>query len=214
MSFLKKMVKEFLDDDDKKDKEKQKEDKKDKEDHRDGKIFFNCLPLYALTLLSRYTSQLLILATSVHSYDNAAHNAYGHPPPQGPPAPYGAPPPMPPGWLAQWDQTNNRWYYVEQASGRSQWDPPAFSPSPAGPYAPPPMHGYGQGGYGGPNQYGGAFGHDERGLFGDHSHHGDEKHKDYKEKKDKGHSSMFAAGAGGLAVGAIGGAVIAHEMSE
>ena len=39
---------------------------------------------------------------------------------------------MPPGWHAQWDGNQNRWYYVEQATGRSQWDPPTT-------YAPPPQ---------------------------------------------------------------------------
>ena len=34
-----------------------------------------------------------------------------------------------------------------------------------------------------------------------------------KEKKD-GKGGMLAAGAGGLAVGAVGGAMIAHEMGK
>ena len=41
-------------------------------------------------------------------------------------------------------------------------------------------------------------------------------HKEFKdtEKKGKGHGGMLAAGAGGLAVGAIGGAVVANAMGE
>ncbi|KAI8982327.1 hypothetical protein BDF20DRAFT_464771 [Mycotypha africana] len=35
------------------------------------------------------------------------------------------PPPMlPPGWIAIWDETNQRYYYAEEASGRTQWELP------------------------------------------------------------------------------------------
>ncbi|KAL6705940.1 hypothetical protein ACN47E_006219 [Coniothyrium glycines] len=129
------------------------------------------------------------------------------PTPVGPPAPYGAPPPMPPGWTQQWDQNSQRWFYVEQATGRTQWDPPAHLPP--GPYAPPPA--------GAP--YVAPGGHDERGLFGNtHGHQG----HDYtpaghatnvaEKKKDKGHSTamLAAAGIGGVAAGAW----IGHELTE
>lgn len=131
-------------------------------------------------------------------------------PPVGPPAPMGAPPPMPPGWIQQWDQNSQRWYYVEQATGRTQWDPPAHLPP--GPYAPPPT--------GAPYQAPG--GHDERALFGNtNGHQGhdytpsgaatNEKEKKKDKDKDKGHSTamLAAAGIGGVAAGAW----IGHEMS-
>lgn len=142
---------------------------------------------------------------------------------------------MPPGWITQWDQNSQRWYYIEQATGRTQWDPPVQSPAPQGPYAPPPPPGvYGAPPYG--QQHGAP---DERGLFGnthapgapgyaggayDHNSqsygHGDsqgyghsdkdQKNKDKKDK-DKGHSTamLAAAGVGGVAAGAW----IGHEMS-
>jgi hypothetical protein len=133
---------------------------------------------------------------------------YGQgPPPVGPPAPMGAPPPMPPGWTQQWDQNSQRWYYVEQATGRTQWDPPAHLPP--GPYAPPPT--------GTPYQAPG--GHDERGLFGNtHGHQGHDytpsgaATNEKEKKKDKdGHSTamLAAAGIGGIAAGAW----IGHELS-
>ncbi|KAH7026457.1 uncharacterized protein B0I36DRAFT_414950 [Microdochium trichocladiopsis] len=147
-----------------------------------------------------------------HQYPPQQH----YPPPQGPPAPYGAPPPMPPGWHAQWDQNQNRWYYVEQATGRSQWDPPAVigSHPPQGPYAPllvlpldslhtrstaspmppPPQHG--------------EFGHGSHSGYGGDSGHGEHK------KESSGTGKLVAAGVGGAAVGAIGGAIIAHELTE
>lgn len=141
---------------------------------------------------------------------------------------------MPPGWVAQFDQSSQRWFYIDQATGRSQWEPPAHAPPAQGPYAPPPS-----GPPGAP--YGHTTGHDERGLFGashdqsnhgypsgghsdpyaPHGGHGDpygshgdpygEKghgEKEKKEKKDKGHSTgmLAAAGVGGIAAGALIGA--------
>lgn len=101
--------------------------------------------------------------------------------------------------------------YIEQATGRTQWDPP--SNLPPGPYAPP-----------GPNApYVAGAGHDERGLFGNtHGHSGHDyntapgapadPYKAEKEKKDKGHSTamLAAAGIGGIAAGAW----IGHELSK
>tara|TARA_R110002003_G_scaffold279_15_gene18132 strand:- start:11635 stop:11997 length:363 start_codon:yes stop_codon:yes gene_type:complete len=114
---------------------------------------------------------------------------------------------MPPGWVQQWDQNSQRWYYVEQATGRTQWDPPANLPP--GPYAPPPS--------GAPYQAPG--GHDERALFGNtHGHQGHDytasgaATNEKEKKKDKGHSTamLAAAGIGGVAAGAW----IGHELSK
>jgi hypothetical protein len=118
----------------------------------------------------------------------------------------GAPPPMPPGWVQQWDQNSQRWYYLEQATGRTQWDPPLNLPP--GPYAPPPT--------GAPYQA--PVGHDERGLFGNtHGHqghnytHGAAVNEKEKKKDKDGHSNamLAAAGIGGIAAGAW----IGHELS-
>ncbi|KAI8379767.1 uncharacterized protein BYT42DRAFT_569950 [Radiomyces spectabilis] len=46
-------------------------------------------------------------------------------PPQGP---Y-PPPPVPEGWVAVWDPNSQRYYFIEQASGRTQWEPPVGSNS-------------------------------------------------------------------------------------
>ena len=69
----------------------------------------------------------LVLGVGTLEEDPEADN-HGPPTPVGPPAPYGAPPPMPPGWTQQWDQNSQRWFYIEQATGRTQWDPPSHLP--------------------------------------------------------------------------------------
>lgn len=35
------------------------------------------------------------------------------------------PPQVPPGWIAQWDSANKRYYYVAISTGASQWEVPA-----------------------------------------------------------------------------------------
>ncbi|OAL57232.1 hypothetical protein IQ07DRAFT_617594 [Pyrenochaeta sp. DS3sAY3a] len=51
---------------------------------------------------------------------------------QASPAPpnFARPPPQvptPQGWTQEFDPQSQRWYYVEQATGRAQWNPPSFS---------------------------------------------------------------------------------------
>lgn len=145
-------------------------------------------------------------------YQQPQQQPYGQgaPVPQGPPAPYGPPPPMPSGWFQQWDQANQRAYYVEQATGRTQWDPPHSPPPSSAPYQ-------------------AQAGHDERGLFGNTQGHGGHDYaqapagypaaapvayapvQEKKKDKDSGHSTamLAAAGIGGLAAGAW----IGHELS-
>lgn len=52
---------------------------------------------------------------------------------------------LPPGWVAEWDAANQRYIFIETATGRSQWEPPA--PAAAAPVdvhapsvSPPPTH--------------------------------------------------------------------------
>lgn len=45
-------------------------------------------------------------------------------------APSGPPPPsVPEGWIAKFDEKYKTYYYVNLASGKSQWEPPAAAPS-------------------------------------------------------------------------------------
>ncbi|CCL99585.1 uncharacterized protein FIBRA_01603 [Fibroporia radiculosa] len=48
---------------------------------------------------------------------------------------------LPPGWAAEWDQTNQRYLFIETATGRSQWEvpmAPADMGNPASPSVSPP----------------------------------------------------------------------------
>lgn len=60
------------------------------------------------------------------------------------------------------------------------------------------------------DSHSGDHGHDSH---GGHDHH--DKHKEEKKnkKKDNDNSKILVAGAAGLVVGGVAGAVIAHEMS-
>ena len=130
---------------------------------------------------------------------------------------------------------SQRWYYVEQATGRTQWEPPisgAYSsppPPPAsyGGYPPPgghspyddPNRGYGgahgsqhggeaSGYYAGGNyaQHDQSYGHGgQPGGGGPYGGHAAPEHKSNK-------SGMLLGAAGGLAVGAVGGALIADAL--
>ncbi|OBZ67405.1 Protein transport protein SEC24 [Grifola frondosa] len=43
---------------------------------------------------------------------------------------------LPPGWAAEWDQNNQRYVFIETATGHTQWEPPI--PDPEAPSQPPP----------------------------------------------------------------------------
>lgn len=157
---------------------------------------------------------------------------YGAPPPSHPGPP--GQPPLPPGWTTQFDQSSQRWYFVETATGRTQWDPPAMShggyaPPPTGGYAPPPTgpsdaysgdrgHGAAPGAAGGfytqhdQSGYGGSS-HDQNAqqYYGDmkKTEETSEKRAEKDKKKDNSTRNMLLAGAGGLAVGGVAGAMLA-----
>ncbi|RMZ77406.1 hypothetical protein DV738_g4365, partial [Chaetothyriales sp. CBS 135597] len=122
--------------------------------------------------------------------------SYSAPPPQG----QAGLPPLPPGWIAQWDQNSQRYFYVEQATGRTQWEAPVAAYGAPSGYAPPSGYGAPPSGYGAP----------PHGAYGSHDQHG----HDTQGHSSSGKGTAIAAGVGGLAVGAIGGAIIAHELTE
>ncbi|KAI2618417.1 hypothetical protein GGR54DRAFT_640541 [Hypoxylon sp. NC1633] len=136
--------------------------------------------------------------------------SYSSPPPASQGPVYSPPPDkpkIPEGWVPQFDQQHQRWYYYEVATGRSQWTAP----------------GYNERGWGSHGESGHSS-HDALGYGSSHhDSHGYDSHGDYgtheEEKKKKDHSGLLMGVAGGLAVGAIGGALLAdwkddHEREE
>jgi len=109
-----------------------------------------------------------------------------------------APPPpgnqLRPGWVSQWDQNSQRYYFFEQPTGRTQWELPVWEGGPPFP----------QGGPGYYQTYGHTMpsgvpyqqGHDEhqRAYYGG---------AQSQEKKDSGMRKVGAAGISGAAVGAL-----------
>ncbi len=169
-----------------------------------------------------------------YGYPGQHQQSYGSPPPPegyhqqsygGPPPPSQEPvyshpegkPPLPHGWVPQWDAKYQRWYYAEEATGHTQWEAPgARGPDSRG-WAPPSDQGappHGAPSYGGYGQ--GPHDSDTRGSSG-YGQHGDGGYGGYHdggqpvEKKKKDHTLLYAAG--GLAAGAIGGALIANALS-
>ncbi|KAJ2962353.1 hypothetical protein NQZ79_g2516 [Umbelopsis isabellina] len=42
------------------------------------------------------------------------------------------PPPLPSGWIAQWDETHNRYFYANTVTGQTQWELPTEPATPGG----------------------------------------------------------------------------------
>ena len=72
-----------------------------------------------------------------HGQSGRAQGGQGFPPPQQ--QPQGTQDPnygLPPGWIAEWDAPDNRWFYVNTHTGERTWNRPGA-----------PLSGYGPGGY-------------------------------------------------------------------
>jgi hypothetical protein len=98
-------------------------------------------------------------------------------------------PPIPSGWVPEWDQQYQRWYYHDTATGRSQWEAPGYVQK-----------------------------HDDRGVDsglayanysgggGHYSGHGGGEYgypEEKREKKSSGYGGMMLGAAGGLVAGAV-----------
>lgn len=224
MSFFKKITKEFeglMSDDKKPDEHAQGDDKKPEEHAQgDGQRGFEHGGYVPQPQYGGYQQY----GAPPGSYDAPPPQGpnYGAPPPQGPQ--YGAPPPgqygamipptpsLPPGWAALWDPAGQRWAYLELSNSRVIWTVPTY---PSIPEHGDAARGYGdgQGGYGG--GYGGQGG--EYGGQGGYGGYGEQGHGDNKdtEKDGKdGKKDMIIGAAAGVAVGAIGGALIANALHD
>jgi len=54
-----------------------------------------------------------------------------------------APPPLPPGWIAQWDGKSKKYYFVQLSTGVSQWETPTDAAPIGGGTPAPGEHPYG-----------------------------------------------------------------------
>ncbi|RYP07008.1 hypothetical protein DL764_002831 [Monosporascus ibericus] len=119
---------------------------------------------------------------------------YGRPPPPAVGPVYSPPPnkpPIPVGWIPQYDPRYQRWYYAEEATGRTQWEAPEYRPP-----------GPDRRGYGSQEQHG-------------YGAHGGYENSDRAHRQGHGSSgAMLGAAAGGVAAGAIGGALLANALDE
>jgi hypothetical protein len=139
---------------------------------------------------------------------------------------------LPPGWLQQFDQQSQRFYYVEQATGRTQWEVPQH-PVPQQQYsAPPPPTGGAYGGYqppvqgqpGQPSPYGQPQGDQQRGqassfynnyngapsapLQGQQAQQYDTRTNQYSGDADKKEKDKKSSGYGGAIGGAAAGVAV------
>ncbi|KAJ5633326.1 hypothetical protein N7490_009665 [Penicillium lividum] len=140
-------------------------------------------------------------------YDRPPYDrGYSGPPPGARPPP-GPPPPLPPGWHQEWEPNARRAFWVEDATGRPQWEPPFgpgmdYSRGPPGP--PEPQGGYYNAPPGPPP---GAY--DQRGPGG-YDYQQQQQQPEQKSNTGK----YIAAGLAGVAIGGLGGAFIEHEIDE
>ncbi|KAJ9625374.1 hypothetical protein H2204_010467 [Knufia peltigerae] len=193
MSFFKKIkdeLKEMLKDDDDKDKQKQQSG---------GQLGFGSSDQYQP---QRDLNQAPNTYSQYPPYQQGppGQNSYNSPPP--PNADYPPPqnPPLPPGWISQFDHNSQRWYYIYQPTGQVQWEFPG--PAPGVP-PPAPAPGFQQ-------SYGQAMpsvpympGHNEnsKGYY---------TGSVQPEKKGSGMGGVIAGGLGGAAVGAL----VGHALND
>ena len=151
-----------------------------------------------------------------------SHGAQYQPP--SPPSQHpGSPSPLPPGWIMQWDPNSHRNYYVETATGRTRWEPPALqhTQNPP-PLARPPGHDASRGAAGGfydQHQYKQQSARAEAPGYSPHGAQdpcdpnatghigvcppGGGHEKAAKDKHDHSTRNMLLAGGAGLAGGAL-----------
>ncbi|KAL8901059.1 MAG: hypothetical protein Q9207_005395 [Kuettlingeria erythrocarpa] len=214
MSFFKKMVgklEDLMDDD------KQKEEKAQEARHHEGMHLQHDPTNPPLNSAGQPETVSHTTATDrgpQYDQHNSSWASSGQPSYGAPPA--GQLPPLPAGWVAQWDSNSQRYYFLEQATGRTQWEPPQQFIGPHGGVPPPGAPPGGPFGYGSQGAYGSSgayYGQETKHTIVDSHGAGQEQTYETKEKKS-GKGGMLAAGAGGLAAGAVGGALIGHAMGD
>lgn len=181
---------------------------------------FNSNPSYSSPPPNQYSpAPSQYGAPPPQQYGSPAPGQYGAPPPApyGSPAPqqYGAPgglpptPQVPQGWQPLWDPVGNRWAYLEQYNSKVSWNVPTGPSYPQQDDASRGMGGYGDhgsGGYpGGPSGYGAPGGYQQGGY-------GQGGYQDPAKEKSDAKKNMMMGAAAGVAVGAVGGVLLANAL--
>ncbi|OQV10456.1 WW domain-containing protein isoform 2 [Cladophialophora immunda] len=117
-------------------------------------------------------------------YNDQPQGSYGRDPYNQPPS-YGGPPQVPHPWVAEWDERDGRWFFVNRETGERTFQHP--QPSYGGGGGGYEERGYGSG-YGGQEQRGGGY---------------------EQEPQKKSHTGRNVAL--GAAAGLLGGALLMHE---
>lgn len=141
----------------------------------------------------------------------------GYPGQQQPP--YGAPPQgatlpatpqVPRGWLPLFEPTSQRWVFLDQNSGKVDWNYPTVASHPIASHD--ETRGFddhpgaqSQGYYGG----GGHGGHDQYGRG-----HYDDGHGEKKDKKKSDNSGIMLGAAAGVGAGVVGGVLLANALGS
>ncbi|KAF2835447.1 hypothetical protein M501DRAFT_454246 [Patellaria atrata CBS 101060] len=250
MSFFKKLTKEFdelkasFGDDKEKEKTEEKKEEKKEEKHGDKPLGYES---HDRGFDSSYDQSGYQPSQYQSGYQPPQHQS-GYPPSQhdsgyqplqhqfSPPPvaspPSAPPPPLPLGWTCQWDSNNKRAFYIEQATGRTQWEFPGHNPGSYDPHGAPgheSSRGHSDSYYG---AYGGAMpsvphqsghGAHQESYYGGHDAHGGGSHgydahgsghgdghgdKKDKDKKGSDNTKLFAAAGAGVVGGALIGAAI------
>lgn len=105
-------------------------------------------------------------------------------------------PPIPSGWVPEWDQQYQRWYYHDTTTGRSKWEAPGY------------VQKHDERGVDSALAYGNYSGGDSHysGDGGHYSGHGGGEYgykEEKREKKSSGYGGMMLGAAGGLVAGAV-----------
>lgn len=210
-------------------------------------------PLKVILVCTMLLHDIFCIANSSEDnrgYGDQGQNGYSQTPPaqyqSEPPKPSYQPPsdkpPLPEGWKALFDQNYQRWYYLETATGKTQWEAPPPPPPPPAPISRPgedasrgysdysqqsSQSGYGgqgyggpqygnQGGYGGPNDgsRAGPGGYGGAPMYGQQGSGGNNPYPQGGENKSSSKSGMLMGAAGGLVVGGLAGAALNSALSD
>ncbi|KAL3469594.1 hypothetical protein BJX99DRAFT_241050 [Aspergillus californicus] len=143
-------------------------------------------------------------APQTENYNSSSGPGYGR-------SEYNSAPPAPQApypWVSRWDDRDQRWYFLNEQTGQTSWEVPGSAPPGSGGYG----GGYGNSGYGAPQQQGyyggGSGGYAQEGYY----EQSQRQEVPVQQEQKSSHTGLYVAG--GVAAGALGGALLMHEGEE